>query len=74
LPRSISVADDDGTTAPHVEDEVVRFEAFERADAERQRVAAAEHLSAHRIGIGGRAAGRGSAGRAAARGDGATDT
>jgi hypothetical protein len=46
------VADDDGTRALHVEDEVVRLEAFERADAVRQRVAAAEHLSAHRIGIG----------------------
>lgn len=46
------VAENDGTTALHVEDEVVRFEAFERASAERQRVAAAEHLSAHRIGIG----------------------
>jgi hypothetical protein len=27
------VADNDGTTALHIEDEVVRFEAFERTDA-----------------------------------------
>ena len=40
------VADDDGPTALDVEDEVVRFEGLERADAERQRVSAAEHLSA----------------------------
>src|SRR5215218_11478897 len=46
------VTDDDGTTALDVEDEVIRFERLERADAERQRVAALEHLSAHRIGIG----------------------
>ena len=33
--------------------QVVRFEPFERADAERQCVATTEHLSAHRIGSGG---------------------
>jgi hypothetical protein len=46
------VAGDDSTTALHVEDKVVRFERFERADAKRQHVAAAEHLSADQIGIG----------------------
>jgi 2'-hydroxyisoflavone reductase len=46
------VPNDDGTTALHVKDQVVRFERFERADAERQRVAATEHGSTHWIGIG----------------------
>jgi hypothetical protein len=46
------VACDDGASALDVEHEVVRLERLERADADRERVAAAEHLSAHGIGIG----------------------